>query len=355
MSKKEVIFASTPDFLVREGLAETPEPWEDGLRTSVAAPAFEWWYFDAHLDDGSTAVIVFVTKPILDWKGPAKPNVALTITRPDGSKIARFPVFPAEAFSAAKETCDVRIGSNSARGDLHRYEVHAEIDDLAADLTFTGSVPAWRPGAGKAYFGDLDHFFAWLPAIPYGKVEGTLVYDGRRHSVSGAGYHDHNWGNIGLGKILDHWYWGRAHVGEYTLIFVEQVASKRFGHTRLPVFMMARGGEIITGDGGPLRMQARRFEQHPGGRPYPLEVAFRWRKEGHEIDLSLRNPHLLEAADLLMTLPAWQRPVLRLFSKPYYYRFNADLDLRVTLPGLLAHERGNALFEIMILEGKRYP
>jgi hypothetical protein len=40
---------------------------------------------------------------------------------------------------------------------------------------------------------------------------------------------------------------------------------------------------------------------------------------------------------------------------PYYFRFNADLELEISLDKLTASERGSALFEIMILQGKRHP
>jgi len=36
---------------------------EDGMRTTGKRGTFEWWYFDAHLDDGLKVVIVFFTKP----------------------------------------------------------------------------------------------------------------------------------------------------------------------------------------------------------------------------------------------------------------------------------------------------
>ena len=352
---KQIIFGTSPQALAKEGLAPDVEPWEDGLRTDPNDRAFEWWYFDAQFSDGSTAVIVFATKPMLKYKGPARPNVALTITRPEGSKTSRVLTYGPADFRAAKEVCDVRIGPHWARGDLHRYQVHAAMDDLAAELEFTGLVPPWRPGAGKAYFGGLDRYFAWLPAVPYGRVEGQLIYDGQAHPVRGSGYHDHNWGNVPLSGVIDHWYWGRAHLGEYTLIFVEQVAAGEYGYTRMPVFMLAKGDRILLGDGRPLRMQARRFIPHPGGPPYPLEVDFQWERGGEGVKLALRDPRLLEATDLLTMLPRWQRPLLRIFSAPYYFRFHADLELTLEMENLSAKVKGPALFEIMILQGKKYP
>jgi hypothetical protein len=352
---KPVILGTAPEFLARDGLTDTVQPWEDGLRAKTGPGSFEWWYFDAHLNDGSTAVIVFATKPILERGGPLKPNVSLTITRPDGTKTAAFPIFPAGEFSASKESCDVHIGPNRAHGDLRRYQVQVEANGLAADLTFSGSAPAWRPGAGKIFFGDLEHYFAWLPAIPYGTVEGTLAYDGRTHHVKGSGYHDHNWGNVGLGQVMDHWLWGRAHLGGYTLIYVEQVASRAYGFARLPVFLLARDGEILVGDGGPLTMQARQYVRYPGGRQYPGAVDFHWQSPAGRVDLALRQPKLIEAVSLLLTSPKWKRLLLRPFANPFYFRLSADLDLSVDLGALEEQVRGPTLFEVMILQGRKHP
>ncbi len=352
---KTILLSASPELLKREGLTDAVAIWEDGLRADTGRGSFEWWYFDAHLEDGSTAVIVFSTKPLLERNGPLKPNVSLTITRPDGTKILRFPIFPADQFSASKEKCAVYIGPNSTHGDLHRYEVHAQMNDIDADLTFTGLVPPWRPGVGKAYFDGFDNYFAWLPCIPYGTVEGTLTYDGQTHKVKGTGYHDHNWGNVSLNDVMDHWYWGRAHVGDYTLIYVEQIASKTFGYTRMPVFMLTKGNQILVGGSEPLTMQARDFIKHESGRGYPHEVDFNWKCENESVQLRLRQPKVIEATSLLLLLPKWQQRIAGLFSNPYYFRFNAELELDINLKNVKAKERGPALYEIMILQGKKHP
>ncbi len=347
---KSIFFPASEEDLRSEGLTPLVAVWEDGLRTDTRRGTFEWWYFDAHFEDGSTAVIVFSTKPLLERQGPLKPNVALTITRLDGSRIMQLPLLPADQFHAASDICDVHIGAHWARGDLHRYEVHVQLKGLSADLTFTGLVPAWRPGAGKAYFGDRSHYFAWLPAIPHGTVAGTLHYDGKTHSVKGTGYHDHNWGNLSLNRIMHHWYWGRAHVGGYTAIFVEQVTAKAYGEARVPVFLLAQGDRILVEDGRPLLMAAREFEEHPGGRRYPREVDFRWQMDSESVHLRLRRPRIIEATSLLLFLPKWQQRLARRFSNPYYFRFNAELELEIHLSQLRDTQKGSALYEIMLLQ-----
>jgi predicted secreted hydrolase len=180
-------------------------------------------------------------------------------------------------------------------------------------------------------------------------VSGTLAYDGAAHAVSGSGYHDHNWGNVDLNSVLSHWYWGRAHVGDYSLIFVEMNAVQDYGYMKIPVFMLAKGSQILIGDGTPLSMDARNFVSHPGGRDYPNEVDFNWQSGAGCVKLCLRRPEIIEASSLLGLLPRWQQRIARLVANPYYFRFNSNLRLDIDLPIEQASVQGRALFEIMML------
>lgn len=347
---KRVIVAEGPEFLKREGLESEPVPWEDGLRGDTGPGTFEWWYFDAHLEDGSTAVIVYLTKPLLQRNDPLTPTLAITITRPDGQQIRDLPVYLPGQFRAARDRCDVTIGPSWVRGDLRRYELHAEGKALSADLVFTGHVPPWRPAAGKWYYDEgLTGYFGWFLPIPFGHVEGTLTYDGHTRQVSGTGYHDHNWGNVGLNDVMSHWYWGRAHLGDYSLIFVEMVGTEAYAGQKVPNFMLAKGDRILTGDGHPLTLQTAEFQEHPSGKRYPRKADFHWQAEAGTVHLTLRAPKIIEAISMLYFLPAWKKWLARRFVNPYYFRFNADLDLTVDFAGIRDTQHGTALFELMFL------
>ena len=348
---KRVIMAVGEEFMRRVGLGESVAQWEDGLRADTGRGNFEWWYNDCHFDDGSTAVVVFATKSILNRNGPLMPSMAVTITAPDGKEVKSYDVYPVEQFSASVESCAVHIGPCSLRGDLHTYTLHAETPAGAViDLTMTGIVPAWRPGAGMNFYDEaLTRYFGWLPAIPHGTVAGTLTYGGQTHSVRGTCYHDHNWGNIGLNQVMSHWYWGRAHLGEFTAIFVEMTALPAYGSQKVPVFMLAKGSHILTGDGAPLALKVEEMTLHPGRRSYPRQVDFTWQGAPGSVHIRLRQPALIEASSLLGLLPRWQQSLARLFANPFYFRFNADMDLEVDLPGVKAVEHGKALYELMLL------
>lgn len=347
---KNIFFGIGDEFLKREHLSTQVEPWEDGFRTDPRQGEFEWWYFDANFSDGSKAVIVFYTKSIINPKAAFKPAITLTITRPDGTKLFASTSSSPDDFSASTKSLDVRIGKQFIKGDLHTIVLNTRAEGLAADLTFTGKVPAWRPGTGKNYYDpQLKSYFAWLPAIPFGIAEGTLTYDGVTHSVNGSGYHDHNWGNIRLPGVLSHWYWGRAQVGDFSTIFVEMNAVKNFGSQKIPVFLVAKGDQILTDDSVPLKLATAVFIQHPSGHSYPQNLDFHWQTQEETITIRLRNPQVIESSSLLGFMPAWKQKLIRLFTNPYYFRFSAEMILDVNLKEVKAREQGNAIYELMLL------
>ncbi|MEU6770864.1 lipocalin-like domain-containing protein [Streptomyces sp. NPDC046759] len=243
------------------------QPWEDGLRTDPAAGTFEWWYCDAHLDDGSTLTVEFHTKPpFISPKSPLTPFVLLTLTRPDGTRTDKTCTAGPSAFSASSERCDVVIGRNTFRGGDGEYVIHVEIDDVVLDLELTAQVPPWRPATGHAFFGAREeHYIAWLPVVARGSVDGTLTVDGATRHLTGSGYHDHNWGNIAPRRVLDHWYWGRARIGSYTVVTLMFVSHEQYDKAQLPAVLVAHDDEILVSAVGDdeVTFTARDIRVHP--------------------------------------------------------------------------------------------
>src|ERR1700685_4784309 len=67
----------------------TIAPWEDGARTDGGRGSFEWWYFDAHLDDGAALVVVFQTKDFTEPQKPLTPLVRINLDLPDGRSLQK--------------------------------------------------------------------------------------------------------------------------------------------------------------------------------------------------------------------------------------------------------------------------
>ena len=149
------------------------------------------------------------------------------------------------------------------------------------------------------FFGeDEDRYIAWLPVCA-APSDVTLVSDGQVTHADGIGYHDHNWGNVALRKILDHWYWGRACVGDYTVVTLMFTGASAYGGLSFPSFMVARSGRswsprwaeqidfraddvvVAPTDGSPDREAADR----PGRRGrLPFAVTFERREDSFMLD-----------------------------------------------------------------------
>jgi hypothetical protein len=252
------ISASTPADYQRLGISpDRIEPWEDGARTDNRRGTYEWWYFDAHLDDGAKLVIVFMNKDLTTPNKPLAPLIRLNLDLADGRRFERIVSFPRTSWSAATDHADVRIGDNRFTGDLTTYRINAVLEEIEVNIVLTGTVPPWRPETGHMLFGQHRSLeFAWLPSVPEGRAEVTYRIGDETHTATGIGFHDHNWGNVGLMKVIHDWYWARGNAGPYTVIASYITAHRRYGFTAIPILMLAKNGQIIADDATKVRFEA---------------------------------------------------------------------------------------------------
>lgn len=339
---------SRKQFGVKDGPIEL---WEDGYR-AVDDPAniFEWWYFDMHFDDGSTLVVTFANKPPTEPYGPVAPLVLVLRQAADGtSSRETYPVSEAE-FSAATDRPDVKIGPNTVSGDLETYVMHLEIDGEVIDATIKRTAPSWRSGSGVSYSDSArKHFFGWVVGIPSGTVEATFTKDGETVTRTGTAYHDHNWGNRLMHDVTDYWFWGRAIVGPYTLVYA-RTTTRGFmgmGQLNVPTIYLATKDRIITEENLPVHLETSGEVEAPGGHTYPEKLEWTWETERGRIAWTVTNPRLIESID--MTVP--RHGIARLLhagEHPKYYDFNGDITLEIDLDDLQDTQTGHTLYEKMI-------
>ncbi len=329
------------------------EEWEDGIRTGGVKGTYEWWYFDAHLNDASKVVIVFYTKNLIDVGKPLAPYIAFTLDRPDGTHFEKEYHAPTQSFSASKETCDVRIGPNVFKGDLHSYEVHLQMEGLTCNITLKGTVPPWRPETGYLLFGErFEHYFAWLPAVPQGEVEATIIIDGKSEHFTGIGYHDHNWGNVSLVKLMHHWYWARGKIGDYTVIASYITAEKRYGYKTFPVFMLAHNGKIIADDAGQVHFSASDTQSDKQtGKPVANVLVYDYNDGGIRYLLTFKRKNTILRMKLIDGIRGIRRPLAQLIGfDGLFLRFTGDLAIDHYEEGkLVTSEHEEAIWELMYL------
>ena len=279
----------------------TPESWEDGMRTSGEKGTFEWWYFDSHLEDSSTIVIIFFTKPFIDINKGLNPFCIAEITKKNGEKIRREYIPNKKAFSASTNKCEVVMGKCFMKGDLNTYHIHFEDDSLNIDLQLHKTIESWRPNTGHLNYGDTD-YFAWLVAVPSGEVTANYKIGENSVSTKGTGYRDHNWGNEPLPNLINHWYWSRAKIGPYNIITSEMISEKEFDNQSIIVFNLSKGGKVIEDKGEYVTLLRSYGKIHPTlKKPISEDLTFIYQNPNDEYryEYSLHKERTLMEIDLL--------------------------------------------------------
>lgn len=363
---KKPLAALSSDYM-KYGLKEgnVPEIWEDGMRTTGQSGTYEWWYFDAHLEDGSTVVIVFLTKHFHEIDKDLSPMITINIDRPNGDKIEKRIEFDPSHFSSSSETCDIQIGPNYFRGNLEEYEIHFEDYELNFTAKVKRTTQSWRPKTGHIEFGkDHSDYFAWVVPIPNGEVDCKWTYRGTTSQLSGSCYHDHNWGNRMITELFNHWYWSRSKVGPYTIIASEMIAEQEFGKESIVVFNISKDGETIADNEKFVKAYRTYGNLHPTLlKDISDHISFQYNdpQSGIEYEYNLHKENIIIEEDILESTTGsknFKYFLARLVTgfDGAYFRFTGKAELKIIKDNTSVenHSSSKAIWELMYFGKTQY-
>jgi len=337
-------------------------PHFDGAHPSPGNFYFEWWYFDAEMEDGHKVVCV-VQRP--DLRYPLKRRdcvMMLYIQTPQGEGMRHYVPFPLGDLEAATATCDVRVGGNRIRGEYPLWELRLGYRDIRIELDFRNLTPGWARGTGSVVYGNdrRPEVLGWVVPQPRARVEGTLSYGGVDHRVRGLGYHDHNFGSVILFKYVKCWHWGRLVSGDLTLIYADVTHTRLMGNLRVPCLLIARGDRLLVevGEGTEWEMLAEDYvPDEQGVQVYPRHVSIRFREREVSGLLDLRVRRVWEIKETMSVLGKpggrLQKAAGRFLPTPCYYRFITDFRLDLDVAGESKAYTGDTITEYMILSLRR--
>jgi len=335
----------------RDSIIEPLKPIDDGLHMDRRG-MYEWWYFDAHLDNGYTIVVFFhASNPNPGLEG--KTGMEIVLLRPDGVRVQKFVPYPKSQFSAARDRAEVTIGRNTLRaqervGELPVYEIDVQEKGLGCHLTYRAEVNGWKPGTGLSHFGDLG-FFGWVIPFARASVEGTITDGDNTFQVRGTGYHDHNWLNFPFATIIEYWMWGRIYSENFTVSYAFIQCNQKVNRHTVKVLMLAEGRDVILST-GEFDFLKDDFEYNSKAKyQYPKQVTI---YAPGELKVTLKMKRILEAQDMLKNFS----PVLRFLAKnilriqPGYFRLESNFAMEVTRVGKSVKETGKTLHEIVLFK-----
>ena len=333
----------------RDSVIEPLKPVDDGLHMDKKG-MYEWWYFDAHLDNGYTIVVFFhASNPNPGLEG--KTGMEIVLVRPDGVRVQKFIPYNKSQFAAVRDRPEVTIGNNTLRveqrdGELPIYEIDVKENGLGCHLTYKAEVNGWKPGTGLSHFGDLG-FFGWVIPFARASVEGTITDGDKTIQVKGIGYHDHNWLNFPFQQIIQYWMWGRIYSENFTVAYAFIQCNEKVDNHKVKVLMLADGKEVVLSTGEFDFLKAD-FEYNPKAKyQFPKQITIH---VPGALKATLKVNRILEAQDMLENF----NPVLRFLAKnilrikPGYFRLVSDFGLDVMRNGKSVKESGTTLHEIVL-------
>lgn len=201
-------------------------PADDAFHGSPKRVAAEWWYFDAIFNNNYSAHIGFKTFSRKKL-GMVSPNIEFYKDGKLVVKTAKRYLF--RNFETSKEVPLAKLFNKPViEFDQDRYKNTGEwvyhfklkIDDNAVDLTFIGVTKGWKI--------ETD-YESWTVALPKATVSGEIIVNGKKMSVDGIGYHDHNW-NYSMLTVMNYgrgWYWGKIIGESFNIVWANIIKSAR--------------------------------------------------------------------------------------------------------------------------------
>jgi hypothetical protein len=85
-----------------------------------------------------------------------------------------------------------------------------------------------------------------------------------------------------MAKLLNHWYWGRAEAGPYSIVAAYLYAEKAYGHAEIPIFMLAKNGQVIADASSKVTLLLEDEHADPkSGKPVANHVIYDY-KDGQD-------------------------------------------------------------------------
>ncbi len=322
-------------------------PADDGPHPSAEPGYFEWWYYDATFEDGTSVTLALYSAQL--FAGDRRPAVLVNLLDTSGKSRAAYHAFEPGTASFG-QAGEVSVAGSSARriGDRAVRVIAsgrtAEGEALEVDLTFEGTMPGFKAGGGEVRL-DGKVALGWVVPMPRARVEGSVRIAGVERRVRGHGYHDHNWGELNLLDTMGYWYWGRLTSDQATVVYANVNFREALG---VPPLTM-----VVAGDAERFRAVEVSPEFIPVGETY-LAGANRVVPRGlvirsDTLGLRLASVKTLEAVDFTPSVSWYLRPFVRRVSHPAYVRQLCTYQLTTHVDGLPAASSGRGIAEYMYI------
>ena len=226
----------------------------------------ETWYFDAVFTNNySISIIVTVIQ---------KSNFGFVLTglylyKDTELRYNQRKLYSLKQLSASEKKLDMKISDTTAikcnidSEGYWTYHILEDFDDVSVNLNFVNMTKGWMTNITGGW---------WL-AFPRLNVTGRIMLEGENISVSGEGYHDHNWFYIWTPLIQKGWHFGNI-VGESLCITWANI-KKNCSNTESMFILNQKHSDPILIDSNDVKFTVKEYTRNHGKiipKKFSLEI-----------------------------------------------------------------------------------
>jgi hypothetical protein len=180
-------------------------------------------------------------------------TIPFHVVNSDGELVVEsMQYFEPEEYKFSTEGYDLQMGENYCRAKFPKIEIFVKDEDgNGAELTVETLIQPTLSeypdgvGIGRVKTPTMPISIAWI-FMPWNKITGKLIVQGKEIPVSGHGWSDHQYGTDAdfFRGACQYYYWGILPLGEHTLTFFEAQGSRIGGHRPIKWLWDYKGDHI---------------------------------------------------------------------------------------------------------------
>jgi hypothetical protein len=329
----------------KQALQEREIAWRPASGTQAQTWIFWGWNDKGYM----VTTLVIVTRFLF----VSRVGVQLTIHEPNGKTTYRVKEYTLDKFSARKDRLSMLINkAHRFEGGLTKGSFQVSFGKWGCSLSYKRVLPGFRLLGGPMKF--RRKIYEGITFAPRTVLKGSILINGKSVPFRGFGYADYSLQTIIPKRLARRWFVMRAMNRDMTLLFGHLRTHKRWRPSDLPTFSIARKRKwVFQGTPRTVSFRARGYRRDPvSGYRIPKRVIVTAKADnGVRYKLDIRQKKQIVNINLMGHINPVLRFLLnRLLSRPFVYRYRADVTLTTTQKGKKQTERLTGYTEWMFVQ-----
>jgi hypothetical protein len=268
-------------------------------------------------------------------KGSGKLTVKSSWQEPNGKKSRSKKKLKAGQYRISAKPFSVSAAGHRLSGTPRNFRVSGRAGGIAFNLVFRPGLRPWRPRTGRTTFGMSGQKYLDTTLVsPRGKVTGWVRSNGRKDTLSGAGYVTHTHQNIAPHHMFKRFLSVRSTENDTVVYLKEYTTPDRYGKKRIGYLYVARAGKVLIARSYAGMRFGRMVtdRKHSSLYKIPFRIRVKSKRKGRKITVTVNASRIRRRVDQLKTLSKLERIVVRQFARPMSYNMDATVTVSVQEP-----------------------